>query len=169
MEDDMLKKVLVTVLALALVVFAAACSPAARATPSPADRPVTAPGTDPDQPVSPEQPGAPLGPLPLEGNMERGNVFIDDVGILTLESFPLQFNLEVVGNLPTPCHQLRYLVNEPDAQNNIVVEVFSTVNPETMCIQVLQPFSETISLGSFPNGTYTILVNGQLAGQITTP
>jgi hypothetical protein len=157
-------KNLVFVLVIGLLVFAAACSPAA----APVD-----PDLGPDRPVSPETPGgdigAPAAPQPGDENMQRGNVFIDDIEILTLESFPPQFNVIIRGNLPTPCHQLRTLVNEPDAQNRMDIEVFSLVNPDEMCIQVLAPFEEVVFLGSLPDGSYTVLVNGQPAGEITTP
>jgi hypothetical protein len=163
----MVNKMLVVFLALALVILGAACSPQSPEPLAPADTPAVGPG--PDQPAAPGAPSTPATTLPEDEGMQRGNVFIDGVQILTLESFPPQFNLVVTGNLPTPCHQLRYLVNEPDAQNNIDVEVFSLVSPDQMCIQVLQPFEETISLGSYAEGTYSILVNGQLAGEIKTP
>jgi hypothetical protein len=164
----MKKSFLMVVGLLALAALLAACSQAAPAV-TPVDVPPASPTLDPNQPVSPQQPGAPLAPLPQEGNMDRGSVYIDNVNILTLESFPPQFNVEVQGNLPTPCHRLRYVINEPAAQNNINIEIFTLVNPEEMCIQVLQPFDEVISLGSFPDGSYTVLVNGQAAGQIRTP
>jgi hypothetical protein len=160
-------KTLVFVLTVALFVLSAACSPATPPLPS------IEPGPGSDQPVSPDTPSSPgetiLSPLPGDENMQRGNVFIDDVEILILESFPPQFNLVVRGNLPTPCHQLRTLINEPDAQNRIKIELFSLVNPGEMCIQVLSPFEEVVSLGSFPDGTYTILVNDQEVGEITSP
>lgn len=160
-------KNLVIILIAVLFVFTSACSPAEPVLPPTDDSPGA------DQPVSPGTPteggSMPLVPLPGDENMQRGNVFIDEVEILVLESFPPQFNLIVRGNLPTPCHQLRWEAQEPDAQNRIEVEVYSLVNPDEMCIQVLQSFEEVISLGSFPDGKYTIWVNGQQSGEVRTP
>jgi hypothetical protein len=82
-----------------------------------------------------------------------------------MESFPPQFMLSLKGNLPTPCHQLRVNVNPPDADNKIMVDVYTVSNPDMICAQVLQPFSETIELGTFPGGHYSVCVNGQLAGE----
>jgi hypothetical protein len=135
---------------IALMVFTAllaACAPAA---------------------VEPSTPGAPE--APNQGNGEvRGNVFIDRTELLTMESFPPQFLLVIEGNLPDPCHNLRLLVNEPDAENNIHVEAFSVVDPDAMCIQVLEPFQESLNLGSYPDGEYTLYLNGEEIAQFSTP
>jgi hypothetical protein len=134
-------------LLLVLSLLLAACAPAAV------------------EPSAPEAPG-----VPDQGNGDmRGNVFIDRTNLLTMESFPLQFMLEIAGNLPDPCHELRVQVNEPDAENRIFVEVFSVVDPDTMCIQVLQPFQEYVNLGSFPDGEYTLFLNGDEIAKFSTP
>jgi hypothetical protein len=158
----------------ALIFLAAACAPAAV---SP-DRnqpvvPVTPGAVSPSDPVSSDDPSqaypSPSEPRAGDEKMQRANVFIDSVQILTLESFPPQFMVSVAGNLPTPCHELRSDVSGPDAQNRIDVEVYSLVDPETICIQVLQPFQENINLGSFQTGTYQVFVNGEKAGEIVAP
>ena len=99
--------------------------------------------------------------------MQRGVVFIDSTDILTLESFPLQFQLHVKGSLPTPCHQLRLVVDEPDVQKQVKVSIYSLVDPNTVCAQVLEPFEVNIPLGSFPSGTYAILVNDEKVGEVS--
>ena len=98
--------------------------------------------------------------------MQRGEVFIDSQEILILESFPLQFRLHVIGSLPTPCHELRAVVNEPDKQNDIQVQIYSLVDPDKVCIQVLEPFDVSLSLGSYASGSYTVFVNGEEVGEI---
>jgi hypothetical protein len=72
----------------------------------------------------------------------------------------------VEGSLPTPCHELRAVVSEPNAQNQIPVEMYSLVDPNVECIQMLEAFEADISLGSYSSGSYTVLVNGEEAGQI---
>ena len=101
--------------------------------------------------------------------MTRGEVFIDEMQILTMESFPPQFLLQISGSLPTPCHHLRADMSEPDAQNRIMVEVYSLTDPDTACIQVLEPFQQGINLGSLPQGSYTVLVNGEQVAEIEAP
>lgn len=137
---------------------------------------VTLPDSDafnPDMPVtSPSEPagGANTGsnsyaPQPGDGALTRGNVYLDSTELLTMESYPLQFALVLKGNLPTPCHQLRVAVSPPDPGNKILVDVYSVVNPDVMCVQVLQPFEVNHPLGSFPAGRYMLWVNGQLIAE----
>ncbi|MBL8063539.1 MAG: hypothetical protein JNK32_10995 [Anaerolineales bacterium] len=136
-----------------LAFFIAACAP-----------------NNPEQPVSNEDPQTPPQtgdyiPSPADGGLTRGEVFLDSTDLLTLESYPLQFNLTLKGNLPTPCHQLRIAVNPPDTENKIVVDVYSLVNPGEVCIQVLDPFEVNYPLGSFPQGTYSLWINGEMVAE----
>jgi hypothetical protein len=41
----------------------------------------------------------PLVPLPNEKDLTRGNVYIDQAEIMTLESFPPQFRIHITGKL----------------------------------------------------------------------
>jgi hypothetical protein len=114
-----------------------------------------------------EEPLNPYAPVNGDEGLQRGEVDIDSQEILILESFPPQFRLHVTGALPTPCHQLRAVVHEPNDQNQIHVEIYSVVNPNTVCIQVLEPFEASIPLGSnLEGGSYTVFVNGELVGEI---
>lgn len=106
-------------------------------------------------------------PVPDEANLTRAGVSVTSQELLVKESYPLQVSLHITGTLPTPCHQLKVEVGEPDEQNQIAVEVYSLVNPKQNCIQVLKAFDETVPLGSYPDGTYTVTINGEEAGQFT--
>jgi len=100
-----------------------------------------------DDPVSPPDDGAldPAGstmpmnenfaPSPADEGMTRGEVYLDDAELLTLESYPLQFMLNIKGSLPTPCHQLRVAVSPPDAENKVNMEVYSIADPDQICVQ----------------------------------
>ena len=137
-----------TPLILALIFFAfTACSPS------------------PDEPVSSNEPPTSQTsdhiPSPGDSNLTRGLVYLDSVDLITMESFPLQFMLVLKGSLPTPCNELRVAVSLPDLQNKITVDVYSVVDPITICVQVLEPFEENVPLGSFPTGHYTLWVNGE--------
>ncbi len=123
-----------------------------------------------DVPVSyPSYPNSPgdtmpandnFAPMPEDASFTRGEVYIEATQLLTLESFPLQFMLNLKGNLPTPCYQLRITVSPPDAENKVNVEVYSIADPDQVCVQVLAPFEVNYGLGSFPAGTYSLWVNG---------
>lgn len=114
-----------------------------------------------------EAPRSPLDPLPNEEKMIRGSAFVQTSEIVTLESYPVQVVLKINGTLPTPCHELRAKVSEPDENKNIDVELYSLTKPGAMCIQVLEPFEESIPLGSFKSGEYTVSINGQEVGNFS--
>ena len=124
------------------------------------------PYPEPEQPVNPApvEPAYP-GPedtqkIPID-DRKRGNVFIDEKAILIMEGDLGQVKLRLIGNLPTPCHELRTEVLPPDEENNIYVEAYSLVSPDIMCTQVLEPFDTEISLGNFTEGEYTVWINGE--------
>ena len=115
-----------------------------------------------------EAPANPLAPKPGDENLTRGNVFIQEYGLMIRESFPPQVSLAFSGDLPTPCHELRAVVGEPDADNKIIADVYSVVDPDMICTQVLKPFQANMDLGTFPTGHYTVWINGEMAGEFDT-
>ncbi len=142
-----------------------ACAPAADQTGSSPTEPVTDPNAPVDSGLDPAGSTMPsnenFAPMPSDEGMTRGEAYLDDVELLTLESYPPQFTLNIKGNLPTPCYQLRIAVSEPDAENKVNVEIYSIADPDQTCTQVLAPFEVNYSLGTFPTGTYSLWVNGE--------
>ena len=100
-----------------------------------------------------------------DGDLTHGNVYIDRSELLIMESYPVQIALVLQGSLPTPCNQLRVIAKPPDKQNRIQVDVYSVVDPELICVQVLEPFEANSGLGSFPPGHYSVWVNGEMIGE----
>ena len=100
-----------------------------------------------------------------DGNLIKGNVFIDHSDLLIMESYPIQVALELQGSLPTPCNQLRVIAKPPDEQNQIKIDVYSVTDPAKSCVQALEPFEVNIALGSFPAGHYSVRVNGEIVGE----
>jgi hypothetical protein len=131
---------------------------------------------DPNKPVSsddtpiPVEPDGGIGGAGDEGKT-RGNAYINDVQLMIMESYPVQISLAVSGDLPTPCNELRYAIEQPDEENRIYVEVYSVIDPGMMCVQVLDPFAKNISLPvqGLPDGTYAVYVNGELVGEFSYP
>ncbi len=159
---------------LLVLILLTACAPGASEPSQPFNDPHQS-VSNPDQPTDGGDPNQPTSnddpvfipqkfdntiPRPADKNLLRENVYVESTDLLTMESYPPQFMLAVSGNLPTPCNQLRVDVRPPDADNKILVEVYSLVAPNSMCTEVLQPFSINIPLGSFPSGHYTVWVNG---------
>lgn len=145
-----------------LVLLVAACTPQAQAASGP-DTPVTSP---PENELPTHEPVAnPFAPQPGDADLTRGNAYINEASLIARESYPPQIVLLLSGDLPTPCNQLRVEIQPPDNENKIVADVYSVIDPEQMCTQVLEPFEESIELGTFPSGHYTVWVNGEMAGE----
>lgn len=150
---------------LLLMLLVASCTAESQPTPEP-DTPVTnLPG---DSVTTNEPPANPFLPQPGDEDLTRGNVYLDEASLVIRESFPPQLSLSLSGNLPTPCNQLRVSVSAPDQENKIMVDVYSLSDPNQVCTQVLEPFEESIDLRTFPTGHYTVLVNGEIAGEFDT-
>lgn len=159
---------------LILILIAAlltACTPALNpALPIDDQRPILPTSPDdivvspPDQPMPPDKED-PYAPKPSDAKLTRGTAYIDSAQLVIMESYPVQIALVLSGSLPTPCHKLRVLVNPPDTQNRIQVEVYTVSKPDEICIQVLEAFDVNISLGSYPTGHYTVWVNSEQIGE----
>ncbi|GAB4485390.1 MAG: hypothetical protein OHK0031_09490 [Anaerolineales bacterium] len=161
------------IFSLLLIVLLAACAPAAaepstptaaaeKSTPTPAALISTPALETPLATVEPIR----YDPLPSDKDLMRGEVSLESVEILTLESNPPQYVLALRGSLPTPCHLLRIRAAAPDAENKIIVEVYALTHPKMMCVQMLKAFEAQFPLGSFSAGRYSVWVNGQSAGEI---
>ena len=86
--------------------------------------------------------------------------WIDSVEILLLESYPVQVHAVVKGTMPSPCHELTWEVSDPDPDGRIVMDVWSTIDPNDDCAEVIQDFEESIPVGSFTGGEFVLVVNG---------
>ncbi len=149
------------------VILVTACAPAMEPTSEPATLPPDSAVTSPpqDDMTTNEPMKNPFSPQPGDSKLTRGNVFIEESGLMIRESYPPQISLGLSGDLPTPCHQLRVEVRTPDSDNKINVDVYTVVDPNLMCTQVLKPFTESIDLGTFPSGHYTVWLNGESVGE----
>lgn len=89
-----------------------------------------------------------------------GQAYVEEVDVMTLESFPLQVRAAISGNLSDGCTHL----GEPSVTrdgNTFRVEL-PTTRAEGMCTQALVPFETTVALpvAGLPKGTYTVDVMG---------
>ena len=109
---------------------------------------------------------APWDPQPSDLRMQRGEAELTSVKIITLESDPRQFSLSIRGALPTPCHQLRVAISQSNDLSKTDVEVYSVFDPDEICIQVLEPFTEEIPIGVHSSGAILVSVNGNRIGEI---
>lgn len=170
-----MKKVFGLILLFSLVL--AACT--SKAGPTMEGTPIsgTYPGPQ-ENPSAPVENGYPSGvptdtliqpPQVGDENLTRGEVFLESTQLLTQPTTPPQYQLQVSGSLPTPCHQIRAEVSAPDASGKIVVSLYSLVSPDQLCTQVLQPFTGSLSLGDLATGAYTVELNGVSVTQFDVP
>lgn len=116
---------------------------------------------------SPVEPG--YLPRTEDESRERMEIEVQTAELYMAESFPPQPFLHLSGELPTPCHELRILVNPPDDTDQIQVVVYAVVDPTTVCIQVLEPFNNSIPLSNIPSGQFTVFVNGRKVAGLVMP
>jgi hypothetical protein len=145
-----------------ILLLAVSCAPQPQPTPGP-DTAVTSPPED----VMPtnQQNSNPFAPRPGDEKLTRGNVYLKEASLMIRESYPPQISLSLNGDLPTPCNELRVQIDSPNHENKIMVDVYSLIDPDKVCIQVLEPFQEYIDLGTFATGHYSVWVNGEMAGE----
>lgn len=89
---------------------------------------------------------------------------VTEVDVVLLESFPVQINVMVKGEMPDSCYELG------DNTQRLIGDTFSvnlkmqkSSDPELMCAQAITPFDTTISLDNVVGlsaGEYTVNVNG---------
>ena len=91
---------------------------------------------------------------------------IESVELLQLESWPVQLQMEVVGTLPSSCHTLDYAVILPDADGVIEVQAQAILETDSDCSQQAQSFRKGIGLGSYTEGNFQVLLNGEPVGEI---
>jgi len=108
--------------------------------------------TPPDQPATP------------------GELYVESVDILIMESFPVQISVLVKGELPDACTEIDQIHQGDDLENNAFwIEITTVSSTDTACIEILGPFEETIPLDVYglPAGTYTVTVNDVMTATFT--
>jgi inhibitor of cysteine peptidase len=140
----MKKKILMPALILTLLMtFLIACQPAS-----------------PVQTVnqSPEPVGTKSSPITPDHSSE--NVYINDIRINIMESFPLQVSVTVFGDLPDGCTSIVDSTAKFDNENTFEIHIYTDRPEDLMCTQALVPFEETIPLdvNGLPAGKYTVNV-----------
>ena len=126
------------------------------------DQPGDVMPADPDTPALP--PLVDLQAQPGDQALQTGKVFLDGARVLLVDAPDAPISVLVEGNLPSPCHQLRADVSEQDAQGRILVDVYSVIDPNQMCAQVLQPFTVRVPLPVQDPSQMTVLLNGKEVG-----
>jgi inhibitor of cysteine peptidase len=107
---------------------------------------------------------APTPTAPAGGDIIHGKATVEEVGIVFLESFPLQVRVTATGYLADSCTAIdEVIVNR--AGNTFTVEITTARPASMMCAQIVQPFEKSVPLDVYglPAGDYTVDVNGVTA------
>lgn len=96
---------------------------------------------------------------------QQGEMVIETAEILQAESYPVQVRLELTGTLPSTCHQLVYSVTLPDSHGRIFVEAAAELGETANCATTDQPFRQGIGVGSYTEGSYEVILNGEAVGR----
>jgi uncharacterized protein (DUF2141 family) len=86
---------------------------------------------------------------------------VESIQILTLESFPVQINVQVQGNLPNGCTEIDENITQQDG-TQFDVAITTIQEPDVVCTEAVVPFEEVVPLDveDLDAGTYTVTVNG---------
>ncbi len=111
----------------------------------------------------------PYAPKPEDVNTTRASVILTSLDLSELaDTTPQRSQLTILGSMPSVCNQLRVEVNLPDDAYQIYIEIYSIVNPDVNCEDVFQQFETTILLGEYSTGQYSVWVNNEFVGEITS-
>ena len=148
--------------AVALLFFVTGCTPQLTPTVEPAFTlaPTLVVDDNPEEEV--ELP--PYSPQLGDSKMTKGSAIISSVYVIFSGTDPNEVLVHISGYLPTPCHELRIIVPEPDENGDIFMDVYSLTQPDLLCEQVLRAYDITVNLGAYPRGSYWVWVNGGKAG-----
>lgn len=93
---------------------------------------------------------------------QPGRAQVDEITIQILESFPVQVEAVIKGNLPDSCTDIDQVEQRFDSEEDTFWIEIKTVRTGEACAQVLTPFEETVPLEVYglPAGTYTVDVSG---------
>ena len=109
----------------------------------------------------------PYSPKPEDLGYRQAGVIIASASLAErLDLTPVRVNLNLLGSMPSSCHQLRVKINPPNASFQIFIEVYSIVDPNQKCENVFQQFESNILLGVYTPGRYTIWINDGLIGDM---
>src|SRR5574341_967370 len=104
-------------------------------------------------------------PTPEPGSVVRGEAAsIRSIDVLILESFPVQVQVNIQGDLPDACTTIAEITSSR-AGNTFTVKVITQRPTDAMCAQVLVPFQQNVALDVYglPAGEYTVVVYDKTA------
>lgn len=101
---------------------------------------------------------SPIQVIPDGSYKNQQAIFVDDLTINIMESFPVQVSATVVGNLPDGCTRIVDSKAEMIDESTFELRIFTQRPEDMMCTEALVPFEENINLDvkGLSAGTYTV-------------
>ncbi|MBI5962623.1 MAG: hypothetical protein HY863_04040 [Chloroflexi bacterium] len=131
--------------------------------------PVPIPTATESLPFVIKQEDNPYAPRPADTSRRRREVILTSTNLSERSDLtPIQNELHILGSMPSTCSELRVMINPPNRQYQIFVEVYSVVDPILKCDNVFQQFNAAILLGIYSTGRYTIWVNDGYVGDFVS-
>lgn len=98
-------------------------------------------------------------PTAHEGYTYGEDAMVDSLEVILLESFPVQAQVRVSGNLPDGCTELHEITAAQEGQEFILSLTTRRPAGDVMCTEALVPFEETVGLEiqGLEAGTYTVI------------
>ena len=112
----------------------------------------------------------PYAPQSSDSVLIRGEITVDSAALTVAETQSLQVILNFAYFQPTPCYQLRVEVGQPDAQNRIDISAYAVAEKNKVCtlMALATPMQASLALGSFPQGQYSVWLNGKQVGDFAS-
>ena len=104
--------------------------------------------------------------IPSNGDYSYGqNALVDSVEVVLLESFPIQAQVIVTGNLPDGCTELHEITIEREGDQFVLTINTRRPTGDVACTEALVPFEETVDVDieGLEAGTYTVIAQDQEA------
>ena len=107
---------------------------------------------------TPVQGNNPYAPQPGDSSLSTDTATYEST-VLSQTGNNIQIDLAY--RLPNPCHQVRVVVNAPDANGRINLKLYSVFEAGKPCtlMALATPLHAKLDLGSFPKAHYTLFVN----------
>lgn len=111
----------------------------------------------------------PYAPRIEDVRLQQDNVILTSISLSErYDLTPIRAELHILGSMPSVCSEPRIKVNPPNEQYQISVEVYSVTDLKLNCENVFQQFKVNLLLGEYSPGQYTVWVNDNPAGSLTS-
>jgi hypothetical protein len=100
-------------------------------------------------------------PVQTETPEYQEDVLVEELQVLMLESFPVQVQVDIRGQLPDACSIIE-MVEQASGDDFFIITLHNARQPNMRCAPQPTPFEESVQLDvlGLPAGTYTVTVHG---------